>query len=150
MPRFLRLWLAAAGAVVLTAVASPAGAYGVTRVGQSDGSVQIYRGVRLRLVGETLWLSSADGRGTLQIVDGACSFTGLLQRCFPAAVTLHQNGVAHRIALDDGTVYINLTRDPQPVRRSAQVLPARSVLVALHTARGTYVSVRGRLDEVRL
>jgi hypothetical protein len=149
MGRFLRRWAAGACALAVCAFGAPAGATGVTRVQQSDGSVQVYRNVRIRLVGETLWLTSPDRRGALEIADGACSFSGELQRCLPYAVTLHQHGQNHVIALDRGTVYVNLTGKPQSLRRSSQQLPPHNVLVALHTARGTYVSVSGVLDEVK-
>jgi hypothetical protein len=125
-------------------------AHGVTRVQQKDGSVQFYQNVRLSLHGQTLWIASADHKGALEVVDGACSFVGELRRCLPYSVTLHQHGTKHVIALDRGTVFINLSGIPQALHHSSKTLAPGSVLVVLHTAKGTYISVQGKLDEVKL
>ncbi|MFZ1125460.1 MAG: hypothetical protein WAN59_10030 [Candidatus Baltobacteraceae bacterium] len=141
--------LRASVAVLLVAIGTQASAQGVTRVQQSDGSVRFYNDVRMSLNGETLWITAADRKGALEIVTGACSFSGELQRCHPSAVTLHQHGRTHAIAVDRGTVYFNLTADSQPLRHSSQRLAPKNVLVSFHTVRGTYVSVQGALDEVK-
>jgi len=133
-------------ALVLTAVT--ARAQGVTRVQQSDGSVQIYRDVHIRLSGETLWLRSPDRKGVLEIVTGAC-FAGTVERCLPITTTLHQAGTTHEIALEHGTVYLNLTSDAQHLRHASEPLQPHGVLILLKTIRGTYVSVRGTLDEIQ-
>ncbi len=133
---------------LLLATGAQAGAAGTTRVQQRDGSVQLYRDVRMSLKGETLWIKSADHKGALEVVDGACSFVGELQRCHPYAVTLHQHGRSRAIAIDRGTVYLNLSGAGQRLHHSSEVLAPRHVLIALHTVHGTYVSVQGALDEV--
>jgi hypothetical protein len=144
----LRLGLGALGlSVAFGAAGLRADAEGVTRIQQSDGTVQVYRDSHLRLVGKTLWITSADHRGRLQVVNGACSFAGELQRCLTDAVTLHQHGRTHDIAIDHGTVYLNLSDAAQVLPHSGQQLAPRNVLVAFRTAHGTYVSVRGALDE---
>jgi hypothetical protein len=124
-------------------------AEGVTRVQQSDGSIQIYRHVDIRLAGQTLWLRSPDRRGTLEVASDACSFTGEIQRCLPFAATLHQAGKTHDIVLERGTVYVNLTDAVYRVPHSSERLGAHAVLVLLHTARGTIISVKGKLDTVK-
>lgn len=80
----LRSWLCGTGVALLVAIGAPASAQGITRVQQSDGSVQVYRDVRMRLNGKTLWITSADRRGALEIANGACSFAGELERCLPS------------------------------------------------------------------
>jgi hypothetical protein len=131
----------------LIATGARSDADGVTRIQQSDGTVQTYPDARLRLRGNTLWVTSADHRGVLQVVNDACSFAGELRRCLTETVTLHQHGTTHAIAVDHGTVYLNLSAAPQPLPHSGQQLAPQSVLVAFRTARGTFVSVRGSLDE---
>jgi hypothetical protein len=135
------------GSFVLTAAA--ASAEGVTRVQQSDGTVQVYEHVSIRLDGQNLWLRSADGMGVLEVADGACSFVREIQRCLPFETTLHQHGESHAIALEHGTVYLNLTDDPHRLPHSDDRLAPHNVLVLLHTARGTYISVKGTLDAVK-
>jgi hypothetical protein len=145
--RFACALLMALAALVLTRV--PVNAEGVTRVQQSDGTVQTYDGVNIRLAGETLWLRSPDHRGVLEVTTGACSFVGQLQRCLPFVTTLHQHGATHQIALEHGAVYVNLTDAAHRLPHSSQHLGAHAVLVLLHTAHGTYVSVKGTLDSVK-
>jgi hypothetical protein len=126
-----------------------ANAEGVTRVQQSDGTVQTYDRVTIRLAGETLWLRSPDRRGVLEVTSGACSFVGQLQRCLPFRTTLHQHGTTHQIALERGAVYLNLTAGSHRLPHSSQHLGPHAVLVLLHTEHGTYVSVKGALDSVK-
>jgi hypothetical protein len=133
--------------VLVLATGIRADANGVTRIQQSDGTVQVYRDARLRLVGNTLWITSADHRGVLQVVNGACSYAGELQRCLTDTVTLHQHGRVHNIVVDHGTVYVNLSDAAQQLPHSGEQLAPQNVLVAFRTARGTFVSVRGSLDE---
>ncbi len=146
--RGVRSWLCGSFAALIVAIATQASAQGVTRIQQSDGSVQLYHDVRMSLKGETLWIRTADHEGVLEIVNGACSFTGDLQRCLPSAVTLHQSGRTHSITIDRGTVYLNLTDTAQRLHYSSRMLPPHNVLVEMHTIHGTFVSVQGTLDEV--
>ena len=126
-----------------------AGAEGITRVQQSDGATQVYRNVNIRLAGQTLWLRSPDRKGVLEVASGACSFAGEVQRCLPFTTTLRQHGKTHQIELELGTVYINLSDTARNLPHSSERLGPRGVLVLLHTIRGTIVSVKGTLDEVK-
>ncbi len=127
----------------------PANAEGTTRIQQSDGTIHVYSDVRIRLTGQTLWIHSADHKGVLEVTTGACSFVRNVQRCLPYVATLRQHGKTHEIALDHGTVFMNLTEAIQYLPRSSEGLGPHQVLVLLHTMHGTYVSVRGTLDEVK-
>jgi hypothetical protein len=131
------------------ATTSAASAKGVTLIQQADGSVRTYVDVSIRMVGQTLWLQTADKKGTLKIVNGACSFTGAIERCLPYSVTLIQNGNDRRIAILHGTVYLNLSGVAQSIPMSSQELAPRTILALWRTVRGTYVTIKGTLDEVR-
>jgi hypothetical protein len=74
---------------------------------------------------------------------------GSLQRCLPYSTTLHQHGTVHDIALDHGAVYLNLTNAVHHLPHSSERLRPHAVLVLLHTARGTLVSVKGTLDAIK-
>jgi hypothetical protein len=138
------------GLLVSVALLSvPANAAGVTRVQQSDGSVQVYQNVAMSLSGQTLLLRSRDRKGELEVSSDACSAMGAVQRCLPYSTVLRQHGQAHTIALERGTVFFNLSGDPQTLRHSSRRLGPHEVLVLLHTMRGTIVSVEGTLDTVK-
>jgi len=124
-----------------------ASAEGVTLVQQSDGAIQVYRHVNMRLAGQTLWLRSGDHRGVLEIATNACSFAGDIKRCLPFVTTLHQHGKTHQIALEHGMVYLNLTGAVQQLPHSSQQIEPHGAVVLLHTMHGTYVSVKGTLDK---
>jgi len=144
--------LAAATCVMLAAFLVQRGganAEGTTRIQQSDGTIHTYNDVRIRLTGQTLWIHSGDRKGVLEVTTGACSFVRDLQRCLPFMATLRQHGKTHQIALEHGTVFMNLTDAVQHLSRSSEGLGPHQVLVLLHTMHGTYVSVKGTLDEVR-
>jgi hypothetical protein len=147
--RHQRLQTLAELVVFITLLSVPANAAGVTRVEQSDGSVQVYRNVTMSLAGPTLFLRSHDHRGELEISSDACSVIGAVQRCLPYATVLRQHGETHAIALERGTVYFNLSGESQTLRHSSQQLGPHEVLVLLHTLRGTIVSVAGTLDPAK-
>jgi hypothetical protein len=94
------------GLLVSVALLSvPANAAGVTRVQQSDGSVQVYQNVTMSLNGQTLRVRSRDRKGELEVSSDACSALGAVQRCLPYSTVLRQHGQAHTIALERGTVF---------------------------------------------
>ena len=123
-------------------------AEGTTRVQQSDGTVQTYHHVRVRLQGHTLWLRSPDRKDRLQIVSAACSYVHEIQRCLPYQVFLHKANGTHQITIVRGVYYVNLTSQSHALLHSTERVPAKSVLVFLHTAHGTFVQAEGRLDVV--
>lgn len=136
-------------AALAIATISKASANGVTLVQQADGSTQTYVDVYIRMVGQTLWLRTADKKGVLKIVTGACSFTGAIERCLPYAVTLIQDGKTRQIAILHGTVFLNLSNGAQRLPLSSEELAPRTILALWRTVRGTYVTIKGELDEVR-
>lgn len=146
--RSIRPQLYAMIAAFAVATISVASAKGVTLVQQADGSVRTYLDVSIRLSGQTLRLRSADRRGELRIVNGACSFIGAIQRCLPYSVALIQDGETRRIAILHGTVFLNLSNTAQRLPRSSEELAPRTVLALWRTVRGTYVTIKGKLDEV--
>lgn len=131
------------------AAGRPASARGVTLIQESNGTVKTYSNVYMALAGQTLTLRTADGRGTLRIVTGACSFEKNVQRCLPYSVTLTQGGKTHKIAISYGTVFLNVSNEAHYLPLSSDMLAPRTVLILFKTAHGTYVTVKGRLDEVK-
>jgi hypothetical protein len=127
----------------------PASARGVTLIQESNGTVKTYSDVYLVLAGQMLTLHSPDKKGTLRILTGACSFDKSVERCLPYSVTLTQGGKTRKIAISHGTVFLNLTNEARQLPLSSDVLAPRTVLVLFKTAHGTYVTVKGTLDEVK-
>jgi hypothetical protein len=138
----------AALSLLAVTFAPPASAAGTTRVEQTDGSVQIYQDVSMRLDGPTIWIQNANHKAMLEIKTASCSFDGKIKRCFPSTFSLHRQDGTHAIAVAWGTVYLNLTDATQPLPLSSKDLPAQSLLVLVRTERGTYISVRGTIDKV--
>jgi hypothetical protein len=130
------------------AAAPPASARGVTLIQESNGTVKTYSDVYMALAGQILTLHSPDKKGTLRISTGACSFDKSIERCLPYSVTLTQGGKTHKIAMSHGTVFLNITNEAHQLPLSSDVLAPRTVLVLFKTAHGTYVTVKGTLDEV--
>jgi hypothetical protein len=140
----------ALGALIASVLLGPAArANGLVRVQQSDGSVREYPQTAMRWNGQTLWLHSADGKGVLEITTAACSDANNLVRCLPYAITLHQSGGKRPIAVARGTIYMNFSGGARHVPYSSQLLGAHDLLVAIRTQHGTYITVRGNVDEVK-
>jgi hypothetical protein len=116
---------------------------------QFDGSTQSYQHVGMKLVGLTLFLSSPNHKDVLEIVTDACSYPGGVRRCLPYKTTLRRDGRTNVIELERGSVYVNTTGEIEHLPHSSQILAPKSVIVHLHTLRGTYINAQGELDGVK-
>ena len=129
-------------------VASAVDAKGTVRVQQSDGSTQVYNNVTLRIVGQTLRITSEDGKGTLVVTKAACSFEGDLMRCLPDELVLQQGGSEHTLDFQRGTIYYNNTAAKQQLSLSSTQVPPNGILGLLLTKKGTIIAVSGVVDAV--
>jgi hypothetical protein len=128
----------------------PAQATGTLRVQQSDGTVQVYPDVVIRLIShKAMTITSADGKGVVKIDQAACSYAGQLRNCLLYHMEWIQSGQLHPINLVRGTIYVNLTAQRQGLPLSSTQLPPNGVLLSFTTKRGTTVSMTGTIDEVK-
>lgn len=128
--------------------AVPAGAGGTVMIRQSDGHTDVYHDVSIKIIHQALFLTSADGKGTLVINRAACAYQGQILVCFATGATLVQSGSSKPLDFKSGTVYFNLTGESQQLALSTQKVPAHSILLSFTTKRGTYISLNGRIDKV--
>ncbi len=136
-------------ALVLFALsATGARATGTLQINKNDGSVDTYEGVTVNVFSGSLFLTTADGKGTLVVNRAACSYQAKIIVCLPTSIILVQNGTSKSLALTTGTLYLNYTGDPQPLSSSSAKLPAHSATLSFTTGSGTYVSLRGGIDLV--
>jgi hypothetical protein len=133
-------------ALALASATAPAAAKGTVRVQQSDASVQTYADVALRLTPQVLRLTSADGVSTLVVARTACVAEGSLERCSPSRVMLDRDGKEYPLRFSSATLYLNLTPSEQPLSFSSTRLSPSSMLLAIRTKKGTYLSGSGHLD----
>ena len=130
------------------ALLSPAGATGLVRVQQSDGSVQTYPNVVIRYSKDSkaLTITTADGQGTLTIDQAACSYVDQLYRCLLTHMSLTQGGKTTPLDFSTGTIYANTTDEKLNLPLSSQSVPPKGIVMALQTKRGTYISMTGIID----
>jgi hypothetical protein len=133
---------------ILLAASSASYAKGTIRVQQSNGSVQVYHDVTIRIAQKALRVTTADGKGTLIIDKAACSFVGELQVCLPYSIKLDQHGSVNPLDFERGTVYVNLTDAKQQLPLSSTQLPPQGILLSLRTRIGTIVNLSGVIDQV--
>ncbi len=125
-----------------------AGAKGTVTVLQTDGHVDVYKGVAVKVIHNALFMTSADGKGTLVIHRAACSYQAELMVCFVTSATLVQAGKTSPLNFKIGTLYVNSTDAPQQLALSTKKVAPHSILLSFTTKRGTYVNLIGRIDEV--
>jgi hypothetical protein len=135
-------------AIVSGIAAAPARAAGVVTITHSDGSVDTYRDVAIKIIHNALYVTSADGQGTMVINRAACSYQGETLVCFPTGVTLVQSGSTSAVDLARGTIYANMTDAPQPLSLSSIQLAPHSILLSISTKKGTYINLSGAIDAV--
>jgi hypothetical protein len=140
------LALAALASVALAPV--PGGAEGTIDIHHSDGTLNTYDDVDVRVFSGSLFLTTDDGDGTIVVTRSACSYQDKIIVCLPTSAALVQDGESHALDLKTGTIYLNYTSVPQPLSRSSAKLAPNSVLLALSIKNGTVINLRGKLDEV--
>ncbi|MGR4065415.1 MAG: hypothetical protein ACLQPV_08200 [Vulcanimicrobiaceae bacterium] len=129
-------------------LAAPAGATGLVRVQQNNGSIQEYPNVRIDYSkdAKTLTITTADGKGTLLIDQAACSYLGQVYRCLLTHMSLTQNGQTKPLDFSNGTIYANTTDGNLNLPLSSQIIPPKGIVMALTTDAGTYISMTGTID----
>ncbi|HEY6327280.1 MAG TPA: hypothetical protein VIW73_12290 [Candidatus Cybelea sp.] len=130
----------------LTAV--PAGAMGTVTIQQADGTRNTYNDAVIKIIHNALYVTSADGKGTLVINRAACAYQGDVLVCFVTSATLVQSGKTTPLDFRSGTVYVNMTDQPQSLARSTMKVPAKGIVSSFTTTRGTYVNLVGSIDKV--
>jgi hypothetical protein len=123
-------------------------ATGTMTIRQNDGDTNTYADVEIKIIHSALYLTSEDGKGTLVINRAACSYQGKVMVCLPTSATLVQSGETSPLDFESGTVYLNNTDDYQPMPLTTTKVPPKSIFLSISTKRGTYISVRGRIDKV--
>lgn len=143
-------WAAGVCAVLMSLVlaAPAASAKGTMTIRHFSGTSNIYKNVAIKVLHGALYVTSADGKGTVIIHRAACSYQGKLLVCFATSATLVQANTASPVDLKTGTIYLNDSDDPQPLVLSTAKIPPHSVVMSLTTKRGTYVSLNGQFDQV--
>lgn len=143
-------WLAAIFLII--AICAPgtlvARASGTVTVRQTDGQTKVYHDVVIKVIHGALYMTSADGKGTLIIHRAACSYQGALMVCYATSATLVQAGQTTPLDFKSGMLYVNSTDEPVPLMLSSQKVPPHSIVLSVSTKRGTYISLSGRIDKV--
>jgi len=138
-----------AAAVLFWTLSAFADANGTVRIQNKDGTVQVYENVSIQAVPDKLLrVTTADGKGTLIIDQAACSYVGELMRCYPYSITLNQDGGTHPLDFEAGTLYVNRTDVKHNLPLSTTGVPARSIVLAIRTQRGTIIAVTGSYTKV--
>lgn len=137
----------ALGATIAIVPSAPALASGTVRIQQRDGSVKTYTGVILKVANKTLTLTSADGVSTVAISGATCTRDGVIVRCMGGGFSLAQEGQKHIVPFKTATFYFNPTDQDQQLPLSTTKIGPHSVIFAVQTAKGTYVTGNGKLDE---
>jgi hypothetical protein len=149
MALLLRITAATLSVVAWCAIVPiPAGATGTLLIQRKDGQTNTYDDIEIKIFAGSLFLTSDDGDGTIVVTRAACSYQGKIIVCLPTTAALVQDGESQALNLRSGTIYLNTTDAPQQLTLSSAKIPANSVLVALTTKSGTFVTVRGQIDEL--
>jgi hypothetical protein len=133
-------------AALVLSLTAPAAAIGTLRIQQSDDSVQTYTGVHMRIVNNTLTITSADKVSTVVITGADCDHGPNLIRCNGGTISLREDGT-HAIPFRSATFYFNMTDQDQQMPLSTLKVGPHSVIFAAHTQKGTFLTGSGTLDQ---
>lgn len=129
------------------ALTAQAPATGTVRIQQSDGSVQTYTGVTMKVANKKLTFISADKVSTVVISGASCGLRGALVRCMGGGFSLLQDEQQHIVPFKAATFYFNPTSQNQELPLSTTKIHPHSVIFAVQTAKGTYITGNGKLDQ---
>ena len=128
--------------------AAGARAQGTITIQHVNKDAETYERVAIKVIHNTLNVTSEDGQGTLIVTQAACAYQGEIKVCLPTAVTLVQDGGAHALDLLRGTLYVNMTDSMQRLPHSSQQIPPRGIVMSLLSGKGTYINLVGKIDKV--
>ncbi len=134
--------------IFITLSAAPARAAGTLQIHDSSGSFNTYTGVTVNVFSGSLFITSADGKGTLVVNRSACSYQSKIIVCLPTSVILVQKRKEQRAFAHHWHALSQLYGEAQPLRLSSAKVPAHAVILSFTTANGTYVTLHGTLDQV--
>lgn len=143
-----RIIAAAIAACWCAVVPEVAQATGTISIHHSAGTTNTYSDVEIKVFSGSLFLTSDDGNGTIVVTQAACSYQAKVIVCLPITAALVQEGESNALDLKSGTIYLNYTKAAQPLSRSSAKLPAESIMLALTTRNGTFITAHGRIDQV--
>jgi hypothetical protein len=135
-----------AAVILCIATVAPALATGTFSVQQSNGTTRTYADVSIKIVHQTLRVTSSDGSATFVINHAVCAYAGYLERCTPVKMSVDRGGAIRSIDFSGGTIYVNPTRQPQQLPRSSTQLPPHGILLSVRATNGTIVNLSGQID----
>ena len=118
----MRLTALLAAFILVTLSMASARAGGTLQIHDSSGSFNTYTGVTVNVFSGSLFITTADGDGTLVVNRSACSYQGKIIVCLPTSVILVQDGKSNALSLTTGTIDLNYTTEPQPLSLSSAKL----------------------------
>lgn len=127
---------------------APSNATGTINIQHKDGTVNTYRDVEIKVFSGSLFLTSDGGNGTIVVTRSACAYREQIIVCLPTTAALVQDGDSNALDLKTGTIYLNYTNTEQPLSHTSAKIPANSVILALSMNNGTFINVRGRIDQL--
>jgi hypothetical protein len=147
-PAVARVAAFAALAAAFMLAAAGARAHGTITIQHAGQDSETYERVAVKVVNNTLNVTSEDGKGTLIITQAACFYQHELEVCLPTAVSLVQARGVHALDLHRGTVYVNMTDSMLALPHSSTQVPPRGIIMSLLSGKGTYINLVGKIDKV--
>ena len=143
-----RVVVAVVAAAWCCSIPIAAHATGTIDIHRSVGTTNTYSDVEIKVFSGSLFLTSDDGDGTIVVTQAACSYQGKVIVCLPITAALVQEGESQALSVKTGTIYLNYSDAAQTLSASSAKIPSHSIMVALTLRDGTFITVRGRIDQV--
>ncbi len=121
-------------------------AKGEVIVEDSFGDTEVYSAVTISDTKDILYIEAEDSSSILLITKNECDREGQILVCNKARMGIKTYGVIEEIQLEDIFLFINPTRDRQPIQGSEVTMTANTILLEAVTEKGSFITGLGRID----
>jgi hypothetical protein len=139
-----KYWLSVC--LVATLAPIPAWAKGEVNVEYPSGDSDVYSGVEIHNTDKILYLVAPESETMLLISKNQCGKEGELLVCDQARLGLDTQGVLEELKIREIHLFINPTRQTQPIQGSQVTMSPGMMLLEVVTEKGAYISALGRID----
>ncbi len=115
-------------------------------VEHDNGDIDTYSSVEIFDTDDTIYFKTEEGESTILITKNECDKEGELVVCNKARMGIDTEGVTEEIVIKEIFLFINPSKEKQPIKGSTVTLSPGTILLEAVTGKGAYITGLGKID----